>query len=217
MKKIFLSSIVAVALFSGCGEDKKADGEQIVNQDVQSDVLVTENKSAEEKFVDQVKKSTTEVTTKIVEESKKIADVSGDAVKSVTKKVTDKTSEVVDKTKEVTEDVMDSASDAKDKIEQSINSIVETKTIASDDSANLLEKGKAIFLRCAGCHGASAEKPALGKSKIIKGWSKEDIVKSLNGYKDGTYGGVMKGVMKSQVSSMSEDDIQSVSEYIATF
>ncbi|RXJ69804.1 cytochrome C [Halarcobacter ebronensis] len=81
----------------------------------------------------------------------------------------------------------------------------------------MLDKGKALYLKCAGCHGASAEKPALGKSLVIKGWSKEQIVSALEGYKNGTYGAVMKGVMKSQVSSMTKEDIEAVSAYIATF
>ncbi|QDF29830.1 c-type cytochrome [Halarcobacter anaerophilus] len=217
MRKIFLSSIVAVALFSGCGEDKKVQEEQASEPKTEVETSVVENKTPEEKFVDQVKQSTSEVASKIAEESKKIADVSGDAVKSVSQKVASKTAEVVDKTKEVTQDVVNSASDTKDKIEESINNIVATKTNANDESANLLEKGKAIYLKCAGCHGASAEKPALGKSKVIKGWSKEEIISSLNGYKEGTYGGVMKGVMKSQVSTMTQEDIQAVAEYIATF
>ena len=86
-----------------------------------------------------------------------------------------------------------------------------------ETTTNLLEKGKGLYLKCAGCHGPSAEKPALGKSKIIKGWTKDQIVESLNGYKNGTYGGVMKGVMKSQVSNMTTEDIEAVSEYIANF
>ncbi len=31
----------------------------------------------------------------------------------------------------------------------------------------------ASWAPCAGCHGASAEKAALGKSQIIKGWPVE--------------------------------------------
>lgn len=30
--------------------------------------------------------------------------------------------------------------------------------------------GATLFKACAACHGASAEKAALGKSQIIKGW-----------------------------------------------
>ena len=60
---------------------------------------------------------------------------------------------------------------------------------------------------CLGCHGASFEKKAMGKSKVVKDMSREDIIKSLNGYKDGSYGGPMKAIMKGQAAGMSEADI----------
>jgi len=63
---------------------------------------------------------------------------------------------------------------------------------------------------CTGCHGQNFEKPALGKSKVVKDMSKEDIVKALKGYKDGSYGGAMKGMMKGQVASLSDADIDAI-------
>ncbi|MCH9813466.1 MAG: c-type cytochrome [Epsilonproteobacteria bacterium] len=66
------------------------------------------------------------------------------------------------------------------------------------------------------CHGANAEKKALGASQIITGWDAAKTEASLKGYKDGSYGGAMKGVMKGQVASMSDADIANVSAYIAT-
>ncbi len=70
------------------------------------------------------------------------------------------------------------------------------------------------YTKCAGCHGAAGEKKALNKSKIIKDMSKADIVASLKGYKDGTYGGPMKGLMKGQVASLSDADFQAIAEKI---
>jgi len=61
---------------------------------------------------------------------------------------------------------------------------------------------------CKGCHGANWEKAALGKSKIVKDMSEADIAASLIGYKNGTYGGPMKGVMKGQVARYSEADLK---------
>jgi cytochrome c553 len=80
----------------------------------------------------------------------------------------------------------------------------------------LAADGAALYKKCAGCHGANGEKAALGKSQIIKGWDAQKTVDSLQGYKDGTYGGAMKGVMKGQVASMSDEDIKAVAEYIAS-
>ena len=68
---------------------------------------------------------------------------------------------------------------------------------------------------CAGCHGTNFEKAALGKSKIVKDLSQADIEKALKGYKDGSYGGAMKGVMKGQVAKLSNDDITAIAKSIA--
>lgn len=67
---------------------------------------------------------------------------------------------------------------------------------------------------CLGCHGANFEKAALGKSKIVKDLTQEDIFSSLIGYKNGTYGGPMKGVMKGQVARYSDEDLKLISKMI---
>ncbi|HIP12567.1 MAG TPA: c-type cytochrome [Arcobacter sp.] len=76
--------------------------------------------------------------------------------------------------------------------------------------------GQSLYNKCSGCHGVNGEKKALGKSEIIKGWEKEKTLLALQGYKDGTYGGIMKGVMKGQVSRLTSEDIESLSTYIST-
>ena len=67
---------------------------------------------------------------------------------------------------------------------------------------------------CKGCHGASFEKKAMGKSKVVKDMSKADIVTALKGYKDGSYGSAMKGIMKGQVASLSDADIEAIANEI---
>lgn len=79
-----------------------------------------------------------------------------------------------------------------------------------------VEDGAAVYKLCSTCHGVNAEKAALGKSKIIQGWSAEQVAEALHGYKEGSYGGVMKGVMKAQVIKLSDEEIELVSEYIST-
>ena len=68
---------------------------------------------------------------------------------------------------------------------------------------------------CAGCHGKDFEKKALNVSKIVKDMSKEDIVKALKGYKDGSYGGAMKNVMQGQAKRLSDEDITAIATQIA--
>lgn len=70
------------------------------------------------------------------------------------------------------------------------------------------------YAKCATCHGANGEKVALGKSKIIKDMTKADFVAALKGYKDGTYGGPMKAIMKGQVAKLSDADIKALADYM---
>lgn len=72
------------------------------------------------------------------------------------------------------------------------------------------------YAKCVACHGANGEKVALGKSKIIKDMSKEDFIKAMKGYKDGSYGGAMKGVMKGQVATLSDADIEAIANQITS-
>jgi len=75
----------------------------------------------------------------------------------------------------------------------------------------------ANYAACAGCHGQKGEKKALGKSQIIKGWAVEKTVAALKGYKSDSYGGPMKGIMKGQVTRLSDADIQALAEKISKF
>ena len=48
----------------------------------------------------------------------------------------------------------------------------------------------------------------------MKDMTKSEIVAALNGYKDGSYGGPMKGLMKGQVAKLSAADIQAIADKI---
>ncbi len=88
--------------------------------------------------------------------------------------------------------------------------------IAAGTMSLMAADGAALYKKCAGCHGIKGEKKALGKSAHIGGWEKDKLVEALKGYKAGTrnvYG--MGTLMKGQVSSYSDSDIEAVSEYIS--
>ena len=97
-----------------------------------------------------------------------------------------------------------------------IKSTLKTLVIAGAiiGSTTLMADGASLYKKCAGCHGQTGEKVALGKSKVIKDMSKADIVVALKGYKDGTYGGAMKGLMKGQVAKLADADIQAIADVI---
>lgn len=71
--------------------------------------------------------------------------------------------------------------------------------------------GADVWTKCSACHGQNGEKPALGKSKILKDLKPEEIKTALNGYKDGTYGGPMKALMVGQVKDLKKEDIEAIS------
>lgn len=86
------------------------------------------------------------------------------------------------------------------------------KTLTEDQ----VQQANALYKSCIGCHGIEGKKEALGKSKRINEMSKDELVLALEGYKDGSYGGAMKGVMKGQVVRLSTEEIEILSDYIST-
>jgi cytochrome c-type protein NapB len=82
-------------------------------------------------------------------------------------------------------------------------------TVVSALSADAVN-GKA----CASCHGADWTKPALGKSKNVAEMTHADIATALKGYKDGSYGGAQKGLMKGQVAKHSDAELEAFAQTI---
>lgn len=75
----------------------------------------------------------------------------------------------------------------------------------------------AAYATCKACHGAKGEINITTKSAshVPANLTKAEIEKALHGYKDGTYGGPMKGVMAGQVKNLTEADIKDISAQIA--
>ena len=93
---------------------------------------------------------------------------------------------------------------------------VEEKTVAKVEKVEAKVDGAKLFTtKCSSCHGENAENKALNKSQVIQGWSVAKVTTAINGYKDGTYGSSMKGVMKSQVSKLTKNEIKALGEYIS--
>ena len=68
--------------------------------------------------------------------------------------------------------------------------------------------------KCVGCHGGDWSKKALGKSKVVSDMTHAEIATALKGYKDGSYGGPMKGLMKGQVAAYSDADLDAFSSTV---
>lgn len=71
-----------------------------------------------------------------------------------------------------------------------------------------------LYTKCVACHGSTGEKSALNKSLIIKDMSKADFVSAMKGYKDGSYGKDQKALMKVQVTTLSDAQIEEIASFI---
>lgn len=81
----------------------------------------------------------------------------------------------------------------------------------------LAADGKSLYARCTGCHGADGSKKALGSGLPLKGMSADTLLKAMEGYQAGTYGGSKKAMMEAQVKNLSPADIKALADYIAGF
>lgn len=102
-------------------------------------------------------------------------------------------------------------------VKQQVEGVKEVKPLTEVKEKPVQTDASALYgTKCASCHGAKAEKPALGKSQVIAGWSTSKIEEALHGYQAGTYGKEMKALMTGQAKSLSAEQIKSLAKYIST-
>jgi cytochrome c553 len=73
-----------------------------------------------------------------------------------------------------------------------------------------------IFKGCAKCHGKDGMNPAFGRSEAIAGQEVEDLIESINFFKDSDFG--KKGVilvMAKQVNHLNAKQIEDLAVYIS--
>ncbi len=93
----------------------------------------------------------------------------------------------------------------------------EPKAEAAAPGAGDAEKGKSLYAKCAGCHGADGKTKALGQSDVIAGMSIDAAVADLKGYKAGTLNKHNMGnIMKGQAAGLSDEDISALAAYISS-
>ncbi len=196
MKKLTVLSIIAASLIlTGCGEsstgaEAKASSEKApVAQEAKAEKTM---KCGEGKCGGDKKSAATE--------AKEAAAV---AVSKATEAV-----------KEKVEEVKAKASDA---IDSAKTAVASATTAAKEAVAKVTAPdGKAIFAKCAGCHGADGKTKALGKSEIISGQSEADLEKKITEYKAGTRNTKgMGALMKGQVGGLSDAEVKAVATYIS--
>jgi cytochrome c553 len=199
MKKItVLSIVVATLLFTGCDDKTKKEMSEAT-------AAVTES----------VKEKTAEVADIAVEKTKEVAT-------TLKEKAVEATENTVEATKEIVSTVADKATDIKD---SAVEKATEVTQAVEETASNVVAKetngdanvGKAVYAKCAGCHGIDGKTKALGKSGIVAGQSSTDLVAALVEYKAGTRNVAGMGMlMKGQVASLSDAEIEAVATYMST-
>lgn len=156
------------------------------------------------------------------EEAKEVANTTIDKVAEVTnataKKATQVVQEVKEEAKPIVNEVVQSSKEVVSDVKKSAVDMTKSvqKKIHEATAPTAAADGKALYVRCASCHGQNGEKKALNTSAIIQGWSKDEILKALKGYIDGTYGGNMKGVMLGQLKSFNDTELEALATYISS-
>lgn len=214
------STLLAMLLLSGCGEqaqEKKTEPTQSEQSTIErkAEVKVVEVQKEETKIqevANNLKVKTNEaidVAAKMAEELTKESEKMVGKIQEESKVVV---KEVAKQTKELSTVAVETMNEAKKELDTQMDKVIQEK----EDEAAENSDAKALYLKCAGCHGQKAERAALNKSQIIQGWTAQQIIDALMGYKMGTYGGDMKGLMKAQVATLNDRDIEILAEYIAT-
>jgi len=229
MKKFNLMIlIVSTLLFVACGDDAKEAAKAATNSVAEASTkAVDATKEAASKAVDATAEAAVaakEKAAKMAEEAKAAAEKAAADVKAKAKEAAtaakEKAAKMAEETKAKAEEV---AAAAKAKTE-------EMAKAAEDKAAEVKEKvaeavtpkvntaaGAALFGKCAGCHGKDGKTKALGKSAVIAGQDAATLTASIKGYKAGTRNvSGMGTLMKGQVASMSDSDIEAVAAYIST-
>ncbi len=208
MKTRHILVLAIVAALTGCsgGDDAATGG--------------AEEKSMVEKAAEGAK----EVAGKAVDGAKGAATAVVEGTKDAASAAVDATKDAagaaVDKAKEVAGDaaasVKEAASGAAASVKEAASNAVESAKGAVAAATGGADGAK-LYTACAGCHGARGDMKALNVAPLLAGQSKEDVAKKIHGYKDGSYGGPMKGVMATQVTKLSDADIEALADYISKF
>lgn len=198
INKILLGSAVTVMLITGCTEEKKATSEVKTQE-----VISTKVDDAISKQNQEVNNTTPEKTIEEIKENSSVVETAKETIP----KLEENTKQ------EVAEKVEEKISNPPETVKEETPSVVSE---SKEEVAQIEEpNGEVLYKSCVNCHGQKAEKEALGKSQIIAGWDKQRIIDAMNGYKAGTYGGVMKNIMKGQVLTKTDSEIQALATFIS--
>ncbi len=197
MKKYFvLLIIVGALLLSGCSDRTKEKAKETAQSAAEDTaVAVQQAKEQSSSAMEEAKRQANEALEQLREKSKEAAETLGK------------------KSGELSEKAKAAAVKAAASVEKKAAQIKE-KLRSTDSSASA--DGKALFTKCAGCHGVDGHAKALGKAPVIAGQKPDELARMLEEYRAGkrnAYG--MGTVMHNQAAGLSDADIKALAGYIA--
>ena len=217
MKKLTVLSIMAASfLLVGCGDSATgAEAKAATEHKTESTMKCGEGKCGGDK-----KSAATEAkeaATKAVEKTTEaVAQKATEAVEKTTEAVAQKASEAKEAATKAVDAVKEKASSAVDSAKAAAATAASAATAAVAAATESGPDGKALFAKCAGCHGADGKTSAMGKAPLLAGQSAADLETKISAYKAGTRNEHGMGMlMKGQVASLSDADIKAVATYIS--
>lgn len=163
---------------------------------------------------EKTKEQATDAANQAVESTKSAVTKAVDATKDAASEATQKAQDVVDKT---VDSAKETADDVAKSVKETTNNVVDS---VKETTTNVVAsaQGALLYKNCAGCHGADGKTIALGKSPVLAGQSKEELLTKLQGYKAGTINVHGMGtLMKGQMASVSDADMDALAAYMSTF
>jgi len=144
-------------------------------------------------------------------QTESVADKAAKAVEATKEAASAAATKAVEATKEAASAAATKATEvAKEAKETATKAVESAKKAVSGNSA------PAAYAKCAGCHGKDGKMKALGKSAVIAGQSKDELVKKIKEYKAGTRNVAgMGSLMKGQVAGLSDADVDAIATYLS--
>ena len=214
MKKLTVLSIMAASfLLVGCGDSATgAEAKAATEHKTESAMKCGEGKCGGAKKTETAKKcggDKKSAATEAKEAATKAVEKTKEAVAEKASEAKEAASKAVDAVKEKASSAVDSAKAAATSAASAATAAVAAATTSGPD-------GKAIFAKCAGCHGADGKTHAMGKAPLLAGQAAADLETKIKAYKAGTRNEHGMGMlMKGQVASLSDADIKAVATYIS--
>jgi len=204
-RKLLMAISVSAILLGGCFDSETGASQRAANG-------ATEEAHAPAKHEAKEAPAKAEETAPVAEEAPAKVEEAAPATEETPEKA-EEVAPVVEEAPAKVEEVAPVVEEASAKVEEATPATEEAPTEAEETAAAPAVATPNLGA-CNGCHGANFEKKAMGVSKVVSGMSKADIVTAIKGYKDGTYGGAMKGLMKGQVASFDDASINAIAEAI---